>query len=208
MSSKKNLEEILNRKINLTCDPTLLLTKKEWQDMGKKSKIKIKSKYVLLYILTYSYNPYPKLDDFINQFEQETGLYPVFLLGSYRRAITKNGKFLFRVGPEDFISLIDNADFIITTSFHGVCFSVKLQKQFYALAKSSTDILDERLVSFLRTIGAENRLLYEDNNYKKDLKMNIDYNENINQALEDYISNSYLYLETTLNQIKKASSNE
>ena len=35
------------------------------------------------------------------------------------------------VGPKEFLYLMDNADYIVTDSFHGVAFSLVFEKQFY-----------------------------------------------------------------------------
>lgn len=63
------------------------------------------------------------------------------------------------VNPSDFLSLMRNADFVVTNSFHGIAFSINLNKQFYAYMPSG---FKSRLVSILELCGLEDRALSEE----------------------------------------------
>lgn len=57
--------------------------------------------------------------------------------------------------PQDMVSLIYNAKFVITTSFHGLAFAINLRKEFVV----STDFGVERIVSLLNTFGLSERFV-------------------------------------------------
>ena len=62
--------------------------------------------------------------------------------------------------PIDFINYIAHAQYVITGSFHAMCFSIMLKKEFF-VTSSPIKERNGRLVQFLSNIGMENRLLSE-----------------------------------------------
>lgn len=71
-------------------------------------------------------------------------------------------------GPIDLLSLINNAEYVITTSFHAVAFSLILEKQFYAIKTAFSN----RIENILQCMNIENRLLGD---IFPDLDQRIDY---------------------------------
>lgn len=57
-----------------------------------------------------------------------------------------------QAGPKEFISLIDNAKFVVTNSFHGTAFSLLLDKQFSCVLHSKTGT---RMSSLLERLDIE-----------------------------------------------------
>ena len=73
-------------------------------------------------------------------------------------------------GPIELLSLINNAEYVLTTSFHAVAFSLILEKQFYAIKTAFSN----RIENILRCMNIENRLL-EDT--FPDMAQRIDYTQ-------------------------------
>lgn len=106
--------------------------------------------------------------------------------------------------PETFLGLIENAEFVLTSSYHGTTLAISYQKQFLSIANliaisrfsSLFSILNiqERLVSDCDDIGKITRLCDE----------KIDYNE-VNCHLDKYRESSTSFLQTA---IEKSRSNE
>lgn len=69
----------------------------------------------------------------------------------------KHDKFPRDAGPREFLSLIDNADFVITSSFHGTAFSLIYEKQFTVVMPHNNTL---RIENILETAGLENRTAY------------------------------------------------
>ena len=80
----------------------------------------------------------------------ESGAYAVDAKGKthYMGALERDGFYVdFKsAGPKEFLTLIDNAQLVITSSFHAVAFSVILHTQFIAV-KTKNEALFERVHS-------------------------------------------------------------
>ncbi len=168
-------------------DPTLLLSGDEWR---KISSQKYNGKN---YILVYNLNRNKKIDNYAEELSKKTGLKIIYL--SYQlHEFYKKGKMACNPKVEDFISLIDNASYVISDSFHATAFSLNLNKQFIIVypGKYST-----RLQSILELLNLENRVA----NDEKDLSIinnKIDY-EIVNKKMELMRKESMDWLKQALN---------
>ena len=173
------------------CDPTLLLSKEEWFPLASKSRIRIQKPYLLVFMLTYSYNPYPEVSRIIDEVQQKLGIHTVILSGSKYDYLKKNTTVIKSAGPLEFLYLFKNASFIITSSFHGVAFSANFEKPFLAVVDKKNN--DSRLLSFLEKIDMMDRAIsYDDEDVQLDLSF-----PNIN-ALESFRKSSLNYLHEVL----------
>ncbi len=102
-------------------DPTLAVDSHFWRSFGMKSKKKIKEKYILIYNLNRSKD----FDRYAKEISKRTGLKLYRFCTRYDQ-IFRNGKSLVIPQIEDFISLVDNAEYVLTDSFHAVAFSMNL----------------------------------------------------------------------------------
>ncbi len=151
------VENLTGKRASLVCDPTMLLTKEEWFPLAEQSRIKIKKPYILVFILTYSYNPYPEVNHIIDAVQQKLGLHTVVLSGNKYDYLRKNTTVIKNAGPLEFLYLFKNASFIITSSFHGVAFSANFEKPFMAVVNKNGK--DSRLMSFIERVGLEERAI-------------------------------------------------
>lgn len=149
------IKSLLGKEALITLDPTLLLDADDWQILATKSKLKIKTPFILVYILKYSFLPYPTATKVIKEVYDKYHLPIVALRYSAREDMgIKDVVNLYEgVGPEDFLWLFMNASYVITTSFHGTAFSLNFKKPFYAIYNSSIE--DDRIYSLLHLLGAE-----------------------------------------------------
>lgn len=76
--------------------------------------------------------------------------------------------------PEGFVSLLQHADYVVTSSFHGTAFAILLKKDFnaYSLIPSAS----ERMTDLLSSLGLSDRLIAEGKPYSTDY---IDYGETV-----------------------------
>ncbi len=130
-------------------DPVFLLDKNEWRRIEK--PYEVPQKFILCYALLGN----NKLQETLNNLKRRYNLPIVSLQSSAIRHI-KADQFIYDVGPREFIWLIDHADKIVTTSFHGTAFSVIFEKQFYSLTKA---VLSERATDLMRLLKLENRII-------------------------------------------------
>lgn len=195
--SKKNLEKILSKSVSINCDPTLLISSNEWGKLASSATINIDRPYVLFYILDYSYDPYPQVYNLINRIISKSGVFPVFLKTNYKVIFKYKGKYISSISPSDFIYLIKNADFVVTSSFHGICYSLLMKKQFYALCESEDSQHDERIKSLLTEIGLFDRIIYKSKHYELKEMEPINY-AHIYAKMDVLINNSKKYLSAAI----------
>ena len=69
------------------------------------------------------------------------------------------------------MSLFYNADFVVTNSFHGLAFSINLNKQFAVIKRNE---YNSRIESLLKLTGLEERMV-DLNSYKTISNTQIDY---------------------------------
>ena len=124
----KDVEKVVNKvPIVHVCDPVLLNDAKEY-DKIKKFRI-IEEKYILVYV-AQAINK-AELNRIVKEIAKKDGLKIVFI-GTYRSKCDCD----FHVkdmDPGDFLSLIYNAEYIISNSFHATMFSLIYNKQFIAI---------------------------------------------------------------------------
>lgn len=164
-------------------DPTLLLNKKEWKEFIHPVK---ETKYLFVYNL----NRNPVIKKYAQIIAKEKKLNIVNFSDTFE--FIKNARNRLINGPEDFVSYIANADYIITDSFHGIAFSINFNKQFVCVKAPK---YNSRLESILNLVELSERLFeteidleiaYKDINYKK---INEIINNNRIKSLK-YLSNS------------------
>lgn len=83
---------------------------------------------------------------------------------------------------EDFLYIIKNADFVITDSFHGACFSTIFKKQFISFLNKGRG---ESRYALFEELKLKDRIInnLEELKNKKDLFEKIDYTKFINRIL-------------------------
>lgn len=144
------LAERINREdITYDVDPTILLCNK-WSEFIKPSKEA--DDYIFLYFT-------PNNNEFISavkKFAEKNNCKIVHLTQSMQKY---NGiERVSNASPIDFINHIAHAKYVITGSFHALCFSIMLKKEFYVTSSPAKE-RNGRLVQFLSNLGLEDRLL-------------------------------------------------
>ena len=138
-------------------DPTLLLTKNEWQSFIKKDHI-IKGKYVLVYQLHNN----PVLSNYAIRFAEYVGL-PLYRVSPTFHQFKRGGHFLYLPELGDFLSYIKDCAYFITDSFHGTAFALNFNKQFIEILPNNKT--GSRNQSILRLTGLEDRIINDYNDF-------------------------------------------
>jgi len=126
----------------VVCDPVFLLTKEQWKkNLGITSKTD-EAPYLLVYALFDT----PQLYSVANAIAKEKGLKTIVITRLLRISGSAD-KIIRNVSPTGFASLLYNADYIVTNSFHGTSFSIIFEKPFCTFvppegASRVTDLLD------------------------------------------------------------------
>lgn len=182
-SDLKRLVESLGYPCEQHIDPTLLLTGDEWASLMDIRPTEPQKRYVLFY------NLMPDSFDIkgIEAFAAARGLELRIL---YSEAVKKNSeKEITTADPKDFLSLVYHADFVFTSSFHGLAFSLLFGKQLYAAFKKNSG----RAESLLEQLGISERLLQPMSMIPAD-DMPIDYSA-LTDRMKELRSSSIQYLQ-------------
>lgn len=168
-------------------DPTLLLNKEEWLKIAS-NKYDGKK-----YILMYNLNRNKKIDSYVEKLSKEKGL-DIYYISYNLHECFKKGKMKCNVKVEDFLSLIANASYVVTDSFHATAFSINFNTPFMIVfpEKFST-----RLLSILEITGLKNRIV-EDYTDTKLANEKIDFTH-VNSVLENERHKAMEYIEKALN---------
>lgn len=154
-------------------DPTFLLSKEEWRDQLISRKI-ISEPYLLMYL---PYNIVNKED--IYSYARTIATHNKWKIVTFSWDIRKDkfaDKTMVFASPEDFLSLMYYADYVITNSFHGTAFSINLNKQFSVFQPSE---FSTRILSILDLVNLQERLVTN----AQDVTVRNKQNEKINYVL-------------------------
>lgn len=138
-------QPLVQKKIEVVLDPTLLLDASDYSDMTRR-KVTEES-----YLFVYLLRSCPELIQSVNEYASRTGSM-VFYVSEKNLPIVNSAN-LFGIGPAEFVSLAAHADAIMTNSFHATVFSVLFHKPFRAFG---TDKSASRMRDLLNNLGIEN----------------------------------------------------
>lgn len=173
---------VTGKSVPTVTDPVFLLSPQEWARITTKPR---NGEYIFVYDL----NGGKKLIEIANKIKQETGL-PIICITARKFANTKYAvdELHIDAGPQDFVSYINHASYVVTDSFHGLAFSVLFRKKVisYVALKHAAS----RIQSLLGQLGLTDRIFYNVNDF--DFK-NVEFKE-YDDKLEKLITTSKQYL--------------
>ena len=182
---KNYVSELTGLEYPVVLDPTLLAGREIMERIPLK-KPALEGAYILLYQIDTN----PSSDISVKTLEQR------FDCPVYTMTVPRIGSIHGRrgsVGPEDFLSLLKNARFLVTNSFHGIALSLIFEKQFYVYENGG-------VMSRIDGLLAQTSLL--DRKVKMVADINPAYEiqyEEVTPILKKLQSESLLFLKRTLN---------
>lgn len=129
-STVEYVENISGCSVESVLDPTLLLKRKDYE------KLKTKSDYHNQYIYVYMIEENQELIKLVEKISEETKL-PI-MHNNLNKLFCNEFKSSFEKTPDEFLSIIENAEYILTNSFHGTVFSILYNKKFLSMLHSET----------------------------------------------------------------------
>ncbi|WP_140377405.1 polysaccharide pyruvyl transferase family protein, partial [Vibrio parahaemolyticus] len=189
-SASKYLSSLTAREVKHVLDPTLLLIKEEWLERLGDNNFR-EGDYILLYVIKKT----PLLKQVINKLKEELNV-KVILCEQGIHFDNVVDEHIRDAGPKDFISLFNNAKFVVTDSFHGTTFSLIFNKPFFSVSPGANV---NRISSLLELVGLDSRIIHDENSLKSiDLShCNLDFTE-ANERLEYERKKSKDYLFSSL----------
>lgn len=186
------VKQLTGREAKLVVDPTLLLSKTDWNPYMKPIRGISPANYVLVYELL----PSQVLLDIAVRVGKEKNI-PVYCICKRAYGIKKNPDTIniLDAGPAEFLWLIANATCMITNSFHGTAFSVNFATPFCCVLNRKRNN-NGRMTSLLCKLNLEDRILYEDK--ATDFNVTSVYKEVDNRVLDTLVIDSINYLKKAI----------
>ncbi|HAT4318350.1 polysaccharide pyruvyl transferase family protein [Clostridium perfringens] len=176
-----------NNAVNVV-DPVFLLKKEEWDKIATEN-------FNEKYILVYDFDKSDLIKKISIEISRKKGL-KIYTINSDKPKYAD--KHFNLSGPNTFISLVKNAEFIVSNSFHAIVFSIIYEKNIIIVNRNEE--INTRMRDLLNDLGLNNRLVDADYNIEN-LIEDIDYSKS-NEIIRNKINFSQDYLKKTL-AIKK-----
>ena len=149
---EKDLHDYLGQLGISSCmviDPVFLLQRDQWRKVFKKTNST--KKYILFYNLLNT----SESIKFANRLSKDTGL-PIIEISKSTTLHRPNTQMVKDASLEHFLQLIDGAEYVVSSSFHGVAMSIIFEKQFFAVGMGPKS---NRVVSLLEAAGIRERYI-------------------------------------------------
>lgn len=194
--TKKFVESLIGVSPEIVCDPSVLYDYKEFLKPNLK-----KEKYILTYILGNDIKEgNEKVIKKIKEIYGELKVVAIgipFALSGGLHFYNWADEILYDASPEDWLNLMNNAEFIYTDSYHGALFSMKFHKQFLAYYAEKNRA--PRFMDLAKRYGIEKNIVntLEEALEKKSISEKIDY-KNIDILIEQHRKYSMDFLKKAL----------
>ena len=168
----------------LMIDPVFLLSQEQWRKVECK-KGKSEEKYIFFYNLLNT----SESRCFAERLSKKKKL-PIKEVNKTMSFRNIGKRYIFTASVEKFLQLIDEAEFVVSNSFHGVAMSIIFEKQFFAVGMGNRA---NRVNSLLNNLGIGDR--YVDENFQL-YSREIDYEQvgiklrSLKLSSEKYLTNS------------------
>lgn len=178
-SGAEKISRFLNtdKQVKVQPDPSLLQTKEVFASIASK---RIGEKpYIFMYCANYQESTIRAAQKMSRLLKQPVYTVLVCRSATQIAKLKKSGIKIIRNRnrPEDFLSFIMNADFVLSDSFHGTAFSIIFEKKFFSVNDyiNGKYVDDERIRNILGELGISERYIKEEDIQNLDFQKEIDY---------------------------------
>lgn len=140
-------------------DPTLLLCRDDWYKRVNGINIRMHRPYVLLYRMKFS----DQALQIAKKIAKDYGMELVEIASSVK---INNVFAISHLSPIEFVAYLKNANYIVTSSFHGTAFAMNFHKPFYAVYDNKSD-KSKRIEDLLKAGCLEERYISSINEITK-----------------------------------------
>lgn len=182
-------QEYFDMKAVQVLDPTLLLSADDYKALIKKGKTQPSKGNLLVYMLDRT----KEKEALVERIAQAKGLTP-FWMSSETTDETLPLEQRIKMPVEQWLRSFDDAEFVLTDSFHGCVFSIIFRKQFLAIGNKERGL--SRFHSLLTLFSLQDRLILSPDEYKSNLS-SIDYDQ-VQARLQFLQAQSLSFLKTNL----------
>ena len=206
-SAVKTLQPLTDKKVEWVLDPTLLLSPEDWNQICPPRRVA--EKYVFCYFLGELALSNKKIIEFAHSKNLKVVSMP-YLARTSRKDSDFGDYKIYDAPPPDFISLIKNAEYVFTDSFHATVFSHIYHKNFFVFNRAGLKSMNDRIYSLISLFNTQDRFC--DTKAKISLKYieslpPIDYNKEF-LKFEEQKEKSIKFLRENLGKAKQKLKND
>lgn len=193
---KEIVEELSHQKATVVADPTMLLSREEWEQEIADAHTTTEELYIFCYFLGTN----QEARKAAKELKEKTG-YKIITIRHMDEYVPEDELFgdeaPYNVDPNDFVKYISRAAYVCTDSFHCTVFSILFHRQFmtfYRFAEGSKTGRNSRINSLFDLFELQERL------YKGDINKitnPIDYNS-VDEKLSELRKESIYFLNECL----------
>lgn len=165
-------------------DPVYLLDREQWLELSKK---RYKEKYIVVYALHHIQAIY----EYARKLSNKLGVKMYVINVEIREIRRGNDKFFWNPSVNEFLSLIENSEAVVSNSFHGISFGLIFRKAVHIFDTEKDDI---RLKNIIELYDLKNRVIEQ----TKLEVMNNDIEEKTQELIEKEIARSKMILDGML----------
>lgn len=162
---KEIVDSLSHKKAQVVADPTLLLSRDEWEKEIEDSKVNETEPYIFCYFLGTNQDARKA----VNELKAKTGL-KIITIRHMDEYVPEDEKFgdeaPYNVGPNDFVKYISRAEYVCTDSFHCTAFSIQFHRKFmtfYRFASNNKAGRNSRIDSLFNTLQINKNHIYNGN---------------------------------------------
>lgn len=171
-------KELFNVDAEWIIDPVFIIDQSNYNELIKNSTQKFSNK-----IVSYVLDPHKEYNKVYKHLEKK-----------YNRKIIKTA--YSDISVENWLASIKNCEFLITDSFHGMCFAIIFNKPFICITNQKRGAT--RFESILEMLNIENQCINNINEiYEKDCIFKVDY-EKVNQRIAEEAQRGLDFLKKAL----------
>ena len=184
-----------DKEVKIVADPVILLDTEEWKSIMSKSSMHNK------YIFAYTTHMNNTFKNFLQTLKKLTGLQIVVSIWSLSVKQALKQRKVSGQAPQEWLSLLHGAEYVVTNSFHATVFSTLFHKKFFTVVSGDkAKGINMRMNDFLNAVGLGNRI-YSSVPDTIDLSA-IDYN-NVDEKIALMRAKSLEYLKRNLEEAYK-----
>lgn len=199
-SAVKIVDKLTDRRAELVVDPTMLLSRKEWEDFAVKDRL-VKDLYIFAYFLGSNLEHRKEVVELSKKKKMK-----IVTLRHLDEYIANDEYFgdiaLYDIAPMEFVNLVKNAEYVCTDSFHGTVFSILFHKKFITFSRYDDKLAiskNSRITSLLSNLGILKRnYKYRTGDIVQQMDSEIAYEE-VDKKLYRMVEQSKLFLDKALN---------
>lgn len=197
---KEIVEELSHQKATVVADPTMLLSREDWEQEIADAHTTTEESYIFCYFLGTN----QEARKAAKELKEKTG-YKIITIRHMDEYVPEDEIFgdeaPYAVDPNDFVRYISRASYVCTDSFHCTVFSIIFHRQFmtfYRFPNSSKTGRNSRIDSLFSMLGVNDKHIYKDDDILNLIKEPIDW-QKVDQKLSILRKESMDFLRAAFN---------